>query len=59
MIESLVDKICPIGKEINRLTKDKKYLGEILKKGTEKADIIARKNIKEIYDIIGLTKFYW
>ena len=55
--ESIVEKICPIGKEINKLLKDKTYLNKILKKGSERADLIAKKNLKEIYEIIGLTKF--
>ena len=57
LAESLIERICPIGKEINQLLKDKKHLDEILKKGSQKAGIIANKNLKEIYDIIGLTKF--
>ena len=27
--------------------------------GTKKANIIAKNNINQIYDIIGLSKFYW
>ena len=37
--------------------KDIKYLNEILINGSKKADLIAKNNLKEIYDIIGLTKF--
>jgi len=55
--ESLVNKICPIGKEINKLLKDKGYLYKILENGSKKADLIAKKNLKEIYDIVGLKKF--
>tara|TARA_Y100000590_G_scaffold346382_1_gene396622 strand:+ start:2083 stop:3093 length:1011 start_codon:yes stop_codon:yes gene_type:complete len=55
--ESIIEKICPIGAEIKKLLKDKAYLNKILTDGTKKADIIARNNIKEIYDIIGLSKF--
>ena len=55
--ESVVEKICPIGKEIKKLLKSENYLSEILKKGTERADLIAKTNLKEIYKIIGLTKF--
>jgi len=55
--ESIIEKICPIGKEIEKLLKDKKYLNNILEKGAKKADLIAKKNLKEIYEIIGLTKF--
>ena len=55
--ESLVENICPIGKEIDKLLQDKSYLNKILIKGSEKADLIAKKNLLEIYNIIGLTKF--
>ena len=55
--ESVIEKICPIGKEITKLLQDQKYLSAILKKGTNKADLIAKENIKEIYNLIGLTKF--
>ena len=55
--ESIIEKICPIGKEINKLLKDKDYLHTILEKGSNKAHLIAKDNLKEIYNIIGLTKF--
>ena len=55
--ESIIEKICPIGKEINKLLKDESYLNGILEKGAKKADLIAKTNLKEIYKIIGLTKY--
>ncbi len=55
--ESVVEKICPIGEEIKKLLKDEGYLTGVLEKGAKKADLIAKSNIKEIYDIIGLAKF--
>ncbi len=55
--ESIIEKICPIGKEINKLLKDKEYLNKILENGSKKADLIGKKNLKEIYNIVGLTKF--
>jgi len=55
--ESLIERICPIGREIKKLLKDKNYLNKILEKGSKKADIIAKNNLKEVYEIIGLTKF--
>ena len=57
--ESLIERICPIGNEIKKLLKDKNYLNKILEQGSKKADIIARNNLKEVYEIIGLTKFTW
>ena len=55
--ESIIERICPIGKEIKKLLKDKIFLNTILEKGAKKANIIAKNNLKEIYNIIGLTKF--
>jgi len=55
--ESLIERICPIGNEMKKLLEDKRYLNEILERGSNKADIIAKNNLKEIYEIIGLTKF--
>ena len=55
--ESIIERIGPIGKEINKLLKDKVYLNGILEKGVKRADLIAKKNLQEVYEIIGLTKF--
>ena len=55
--ESIIEKIYPIGNEIKKLLKDEIFLKNVLIKGTNKASIIAEKNINEIYKIIGLTKF--
>ncbi len=49
----VVDKIVPIGKNINKLLQDKKYLDEILDKGVEKADNLATKKITEIKSLVG------
>ena len=55
--ESIVEKICPIGEEIKKLLKNENYLNGILEKGAKRADLIAKANLKEIYKIVGLTKF--
>ena len=54
LAELLVSEVCPVGKKINKLMKDKAYLLEILKKGSEKAKIIAEENIKNIREKVGL-----
>ena len=51
--EALIEKIEPISKEIKKLLNDEKYLDEILLKGSEKADKIASKKIKEIKELVG------
>ena len=55
--ESIIERICPIGKEVKKLLQDKRYLYNILEKGTKTANLIAETNLKKIYEIIGLTKF--
>ena len=49
----LVATICPIGKRIKELKNDNKYLLEILQEGTNKANIIAKKNIDKVKEIVG------
>ena len=54
LTEILIDEITPVGKEINKLLKDKAYLIGVLKKGREKANIIAEENLKNIREKVGL-----
>ena len=51
--ELLVDKINPIGKRIKDLLKDENYLDKILAKGSQKANNLATKKIKEIKTLVG------
>jgi tryptophanyl-tRNA synthetase len=55
--ECIIEKICPIGNEIKKLLEDESYLYTNLSKGSQKAQLIAKSNLKEIYEIMGLTKF--
>ena len=57
LTESIVEKICPIGKEIKKLLQDTNYLHKTLENGSKRADLIAKNNLKEVYDIVGLTKY--
>jgi tryptophanyl-tRNA synthetase len=54
LTEILIEEITPVGKEIKKLLDDKSHLKGILKKGSEKANIIAEENLKNIRDIVGL-----
>ena len=51
--EVLTEKIEPISKEIKKLLNDEKYLDTILLEGSDKADKIASKKIKEIKELVG------
>ena len=54
LAELLIGQITPVGDEIKKLLADKSYLEQILKKGSEKANIIAEENLKNIREKIGL-----
>jgi tryptophanyl-tRNA synthetase len=54
LAEILIEEITPVGKEIQKLLVDKSNLKEILNKGSEKANIKAEENLKNIRDIVGL-----
>ena len=41
--------------KLSDLMKDKRHLEAILKKGTEKANIIAEENLKKIREIVGFV----
>jgi tryptophanyl-tRNA synthetase len=51
----LVEKICPIGKEIIKLKSDPVFLKQILKDGSKKAREVANINLIEIKKIVGLV----
>ena len=54
LAEILISEITPVAKEIKKLLDDKSFLIKVLKKGSEKANIIAEENLKNIRDIVGL-----
>jgi tryptophanyl-tRNA synthetase len=54
LAEILINEIDPISREIKKLLDNKSELKAILKKGGEKASIIAEENLKNIRDKVGL-----
>ena len=54
LAEAIIGEITPVGKEIRKLLKDKPYLKDILKKGSDKANLIAEENLKNIREKVGL-----
>ena len=54
LAEVLVETIAPVGKEIKKLLGDRSHLEQILKKGKQKANIIAEENLKNIREKVGL-----
>ena len=51
--ETLIETIDPISREIKKLLNDENYLDKILIEGSDKADKISSKKIKEIKDLVG------
>ena len=52
--EVLIQKIVPIGDEVEKMLKEESFLIKILENGSEKASNQAYQNLKEIKNIIGL-----
>ena len=51
--ETLIETIDPVSREIKKLLNDENYLDKILLEGSDKANKIASKKIKEIKDLVG------
>ncbi|MDA7806295.1 tryptophan--tRNA ligase [Candidatus Pelagibacter sp.] len=51
--EVLIERIEPISKEIKKLLEDQKFLDSVLLEGSDKADKIASKKMKEMKEIVG------
>ena len=56
LADLVVEKIQPIGKEINKLMDDQMYLDSIMTEGRNKAVVEADLVLTKVYDIIGLQK---
>ena len=54
LTELLVEEVAPVGKKIKKFLEDKSHLEQILRKGREKANIIAEENLKNIREKVGL-----
>ena len=53
LAELLVERICPISNEINKLLKNEKYIDEVLENGSIKAEKIAQIKVNAIKQKIG------
>ena len=51
--EILIEIICPIGKKITQFLDDKTFLEKVINEGSEKANKIAQKNLKQIKNTVG------
>jgi tryptophanyl-tRNA synthetase len=53
LVELAVEKLGPIGAEMQRLAEDRSYIDEVLKQGGERASEIASKHLRVVKDIVG------
>ncbi len=51
--ETVADGLSPIREEYARLVKDKAYLEDVMKKGSETASYLARKTLSKVYRKVG------
>ena len=51
--EVVIENISPISKEASKLKSDKGHILQVLKDGSEKAEVIASEKVKKIKEIIG------
>ena len=51
--EILIEIICPIGKKITQFLDDKTFLEKVINEGSEKANKITQKTLKEIKNTVG------
>ncbi len=56
LADVIVDKLKPITDETQKLMNDREYLKNIMREGAEKANLVARKTVNDVYDIVGLIR---
>ena len=56
LVELAVEKLGPIGREMQRFAEDPGYIDEVLREGGERATSIAGPIRDEIYEIVGFIK---
>ena len=53
--EVVVEFLRPIQNKANELLVDQSYLSQVLKVGADKANAVAEKTLKDVYDAIGIV----
>jgi tryptophanyl-tRNA synthetase len=55
LMDVVISSICPIGKKMSALKRDKVYLERVLKEGGQRANEIAQQTMKEVRQLTGLV----
>jgi tryptophanyl-tRNA synthetase len=56
LVELAVEKLGPIGANMNRISDDRAYIDKVLKSGAERAREIASGHLRQIKDIVGFLR---
>jgi tryptophanyl-tRNA synthetase len=56
LVDLAVEKLGPVGAEMNRLKADPAYIDGILIEGAERASVLARETMKAVKDIVGFVR---
>lgn len=58
LAEDMIQTIAPIRERIKAILADEAYLSKVAKMGAEKAQISASQTVKDVREIMGITKFF-
>ena len=53
--EVVIDFLKPIQSKASELLSDPKYLTDVMRQGAQKANLVAEKTLKDVYDAIGIV----
>ena len=56
LVDLSVEKLSPITAEMRRIKEDESYIDNVLREGSERARVIARKNMDAVKDIVGFLR---
>ncbi|MEA2840130.1 MAG: tryptophanyl-tRNA synthetase [Methylobacteriaceae bacterium] len=56
LVDLAVAKLGPIGAEMTRLKADQAYIDDVLKRGAERARVLAKPNMDAVKDIVGFLR---
>ena len=56
LVEVAVEKLGPIGSNMNRISDDRGYIDKVLKSGAERAREIAAAHLRQVKDIVGFLR---
>ena len=55
MAEVVIDFLKRIQSKASELLSDPKYLTDVMRQGANKANLVAEKTLKDVYDAIGIV----